>query len=311
MLTHLFSFLTFKKARIATKPARELDISVLLAHGWVALALASLVGLAFGSFLNVVVHRLPIVLLRQWRGEALELLDIRPPDRARFNLAMPRSRCPSCATPVAARDNVPVLSWLLLRGRCRHCRARVPPRYPVVELAGAALLLTAIGFWGYSAAALCYYALLMALVALALIDFDTLLLPDQITLPLLWLGLAQAVWVDAGPTLADAVIGGAAGYLVLWAFYWGHRLITRREGMGRGDFKLLAALGAWLGWQGILPVVLIASVLGVAFALVAILRGRATRATPIPFGTFLCIGGACTLLFARQLAFAQPVGAGY
>lgn len=274
------------------------------------LALVALAGLAFGSFLNVVVHRLPIVLLRQWRGEALELLDIRPAARARFNLAVPRSQCPHCAAPVAVRDNVPVLSWLLLRGRCRHCRARIASRYPAVELAGAGLALVAVWFWGYSEAALAYYVLLMALLGLALIDFDTLLLPDQLTLPLLWLGLAHALWfTDHGPRLADAVIGGAAGYLVLWAFYWGHWLITRREGMGRGDFKLLAALGAWLGWQGILPVILIASVLGVAFALVAMLRGRATRATPIPFGTFLCVGGAATLLFARHLAFAQPLGA--
>lgn len=270
------------------------------------LVLATLAGLAFGSFLNVVVHRLPIMLLRQWRNEALEVLDIRPPLCPRFNLVLPLSQCPACDAPVAPRDNVPVLSWVLLRGRCRHCATRIPLRYPAVELAGAALLLLAIGFWGYSVAALGYYALLMALLALALIDFDTLLLPDQITLPLLWLGLAAALWLDTGPGLAEAVIGGAAGYLVLWLFYWCHRLLTGREGMGRGDFKLLAALGAWLGWQGILPVVLIASVLGVAFAIVAMLRGAATRSTPIPFGTFLCAGGAAMVLFARHLSFAQP-----
>ena len=271
--------------------------------------LAALIGLAFGSFLNVVVHRLPIMLLRQWRSEALELLDVRPPRAARFNLALPLSQCPACGAAVAPRDNVPVLSWALLRGRCRHCATRISLRYPAVELAGAALLLVAIGFWGYSGTAIAYYAFLLALLALALIDFDTLLLPDQITLPLLWLGLAAALWLETGPSLAEAVIGGAVGYLVLWAFYWGHRLITRREGMGRGDFKLLAALGAWLGWQGILPVVLVASVLGVAFACVAMLRGTATRATPIPFGTFLCAGGAVTVLFARHLAFAQPFAA--
>lgn len=249
------------------------------------------------------------MLLRQWRSEALEVLDIRPPRHPRFNLLLPLSQCPRCAAPVAPRDNVPVLSWALLRGRCRHCAARIPLRYPAVELAGAALLLLAIGLWGYTVTAIGYYALLMALLALALIDFDTLLLPDQITLPLLWLGLAAALWLESGPNLAEAVVGGACGYLVLWVFYWGHRLLTRREGMGRGDFKLLAALGAWLGWQGILPVVLIASVLGVAFAVVAMLRGTATRATPIPFGTFLCVGGTVTVLFARHLAFAQPFAA--
>ena len=273
------------------------------------LAFATLVGLAFGSFLNVVVHRLPIMLLRQWRAEALEVLDVRPPVRPLFNLVLPLSQCPVCRAPVAAKDKVPVLSWLALRGRCRHCAARIALRYPLVEAAGAALLLTAFGYWGYSSTAIGYYALLMALLALALIDFDTLLLPDQITLPLLWCGLAAALWLEGGPSLAEAVIGGAAGYLVLWAFYWGHRLVTGREGMGRGDFKLLAALGAWLGWQGILPVVLVASVLGVAFALVAILRGAATRGTPIPFGTFLCVGGTVVVLFERHLAFAHPLAA--
>ena len=264
-------------------------------------------GLAFGSFLNVVVHRLPIMLLRQWRAEALEVLDIRPPAGALFNLLLPLSQCPVCRVPVAPKDNVPVLSWLMLRGRCRHCAARIALRYPLVEIAGAVLLLTALGYWGYSGTALAYYGLLLALLALALIDFDTLLLPDQITLPLLWAGLAAALWLDGGPSIAEAIVGGAAGYLVLWAFYWGHRLITGREGMGRGDFKLLAALGAWLGWQGVLPVVLVASVLGVVFALVAILRGTATRATPIPFGTFLCVGGGVTVLFDRHLTFAQPL----
>ena len=276
-------------------------IGVLLTHGWGALALATLVGVAFGSFLNVVVHRLPIMLAAGWRAEALEALAITPPASERFDLALPRSRCPGCLQPVAVKDNLPVVSWLLLRGRCRNCGASVPARYPLVELAGGALALVAVAFWGYSPAAAAYYALLMALLGLALIDFDTLLLPDQITLPLLWAGLGAALWLDAGPSLADAVVGGAAGYLVFWAFYWAHHLITGREGLGRGDFKLLAALGAWLGWQGILPVVLIASVLGVGYGAVGLLRGTATRATPIPFGTFLCIGGGATLFMKNAM----------
>ena len=283
-------------------------IGTLLAHGWAEPALATLVGLAFGSFLNVVVHRLPIMLAAQWRAETLEAMAVKPPATQRFNLAVPGSRCPVCHQPLAVRDNLPVLSWMLLRGRCRQCAVRIPLRYPLVELAGAALLLTAIHFWGYTFDALAYYVLLMALLALAVIDFETLLLPDQITLPLLWLGIAAALWLGVGPSLPDAVIGAAAGYSSLWLFYWGHRLVTGREGMGRGDFKLLAALGAWLGWQGILPVVLIASVLGVAYGAVGLARGVATRATPVPFGTFLCLGGAATLLFARHLAFTQPFG---
>lgn len=268
-----------------------------------------LVGLSFGSFLNVVVHRLPIALAIQWRRDALATLDIEPPAPRPFNIAAPRSRCPNCHGAIAPKDNVPVLSWILLRGRCRACGARISASYPAVELAAAALLLTAIAFWGYTATGIAYYAFLMILLALALIDLKALLLPDQLTLPLLWLGLGAALWLDAGPTLGNAVIGAATGYLVLWAFYWGHRILTRREGMGRGDFKLLAAIGAWLGWQSILPVILLASVFGVGYAVIGLARGTATRATPIPFGTFLCVAGAGALLFARHLTFAQPFAA--
>ena len=266
---------------------------------WPAVVIVALVGLTLGSFVNVVVYRLPIMLGRQWRAEAMEMLEIRPASYRVFNLMLPRSQCQACRVPVQARDNIPVLSWLLLRGRCRHCSAWISPRYPAVELAGAAVLLAVVHVWGFTPLAAAYCVMLMALLALALIDFDTLLLPDQITLPLLWLGILAAVAVEGGPTPAAAVFGAAGGYLVLWAFYWGHKLLTRREGMGYGDFKLLAALGAWLGWRALLPVVLIACVAGIAYAVVALLRGQASRSTPVPFGTFLCLGGAGTL-FAQQ-----------
>ena len=265
------------------------------------LAFAGLVGAAFGSFLNVVVYRLPTMLSRQWRAEALQLLDIAPPRLPRFDLLLPRSRCRHCQAPIRVRDNVPVLGWLLLRGRCRSCAAPISPRYMLVELAGAALLIAAVHNWGVTPLAACYYALLMALLALALIDFDTLLLPDQITLPLLWLGLMAAAAFAATPTLENAVIGAVAGYLLLWLFYWGHHLFTGREGMGYGDFKLLAALGAWLGWRAILPIVLIASAAGIAYAVAGLLRGTANRSTPIPFGTFLCLSGATTLFLPPTL----------
>ena len=269
--------------------------------GWPALALGVLVGLSFGSFLNVVIHRLPTMLARQWRRDALQVLDIHPPAWPRFNLMLPRSSCGACGTAVAAKDNVPVLSWLLLRGKCRHCGAAISLRYPLVEAAGAALAVLVLQLWGPSWLAVAYYLLLMALLALALIDADTLLLPDQITLPLVWLGLAAAFAFEATPTPVDALLGAIGGYLLLWLFYWGHKLLARREGMGYGDFKLLAALGAWLGWRAILPIVLVASIAGIVYAVPGLLRGTTNRATPIPFGTFLCFGGAATLVFARYL----------
>ena len=272
---------------------------------WPSYMLAALAGLAVGSFVNVVLHRLPIMLARQWRAEALETLEIRPPHHPRFNLLLPRSQCRACHAQVQARDNIPLVSWFLLRGRCRHCSAWISLRYPAIELSGAVLALATIHVWGLVPLAVAYYVLLMALLTLALIDFETLLLPDQITLPLLWLGIVAAVAVDGGPSPAAAVFGAVGGYLLLWIFYWGHRLLTGREGMGYGDFKLLAALGAWLGWRALLPVVLIACTVGILYALVAMLRRRANRSTPIPFGTFLCLGGAGTL-FAHQLVLLSP-----
>lgn len=276
-------------------------IDQLPGYGASVFAIGVLAGLCFGSFLNVVVHRLPIMINRGWRAEALETLAIQPPRRPRFDLALPRSRCTACGTTVAARDNVPVVSYMLLRGRCRACSAPIPLGYPLVELAGAGLAVAALAHWGVSWLALAHFGLLMALLALALIDFKTLLLPDQITVPLSWLGVLAAVALPTLRTPAEAVFGAAAGYLLLWAFYWGHKLLTGREGMGYGDFKLLAALGAWLGWQGILPVVLIASLAGLAFAAYGLVRGTATRATPIPFGTFLCIGGGATLFMKNSM----------
>ncbi len=281
---------------------------VLLTHGWAVLAVVILIGLSVGSFLNVVVYRLPMMLTRLWHVETMTAMTIETPRLERFNLMLPRSHCPVCRTTIKARDNIPLLSWLLSRGSCRNCAARISPRYPLVEFAGAVLLVTTIAAWGYTWTAASYYVFQMALLALALIDFDTLLLPDQITLPLLWLGILFAIatelepTLNGGPTVVEAAFGATAGYAVLWAFYWGHKLITGREGMGYGDFKLLAALGAWLGWQGLLPIILIASTTGLGYACVGLLRGTASRASPIPFGTFLCIGGGGTLYFISYWA---------
>lgn len=264
---------------------------------WTATALASLAGLCAGSFLNVVIDRLPVMLQRQWRMHALETLFIEPPPASRFNLATPRSQCPACRSVVKPVHNIPVLSWILLRGRCAKCHAPIPVRLPVVELAGAGLAIAVIGVWGFHWIALAYYVFLMVLLASALIDAETTLLPDQLTLPLLWLGLLAATAFEATPTLFDAMAGAVAGYLSLWLVYWAFRLVARREGMGYGDFKLMAAIGAWLGLQTVAAVILIAAVLGVAYAIVRILCRTATRGTPIPFGPFLAIA-ATTVLFA-------------
>ena len=277
-------------------------VNLLLAGGWPAFVLAVPTGLIAGSFLNVVVHRLPIMLSRQWNADALAALHLRPPMQRLFNFALPRSRCPLCGATIQVVDNIPLVSWLLLHGKCRHCEAPISVRYPIVEVAGAVLLVSVIEFWGVSWLAASHYVFLMALLALAIIDFDALLLPDQITLPLLWLGLASAVAFAATPTPTEALIGAVAGYGVLWLFYWGHKLLTHREGMGYGDFKLLAALGAWLGWQAILPIILVSCIAGIVYAGIGLLRGRTTRTSPIPFGPFLCLGGIGTLFFTDHLA---------
>lgn len=255
-----------------------------------------------GSFLNVVIDRLPIMLQRQWRMHALQTLSIEPPPASRFNLATPRSHCPACGGVVRILHNIPVVSWILLRGRCANCQASIPVRLPVVELAGGVLALAVIGVWGFQWIALAYYVFLIILLASALIDAETTLLPDQLTLPLLWLGLLAAAVFEATPTLFDAVAGAVGGYLSLWLVYWAFRLVTRREGMGYGDFKLMAAIGAWLGWQTAPAVILIAAVLGLAYAIVRILRRTATRGTPIPFGPFLAIAATVTLFASTRTA---------
>lgn len=242
------------------------------------------------------------MLHRQWRTQALEMLNIEPPAPARFNLALPRSHCPVCGVFLRAAHNLPVVSWLLLGGRCDSCHAPIPMRLPAVELAGGLLAATALGIWGFQWTALAYYVFLMWLLALALIDAKTTLLPDQLTLPLLWLGLLAAAAFEATPTLFDAMAGAVAGYLSLWLVYWAFKLVTRREGMGYGDFKLMAALGAWLGWQTTPAVILIAAVLGLAYAVARILRNTATRTTPIPFGPFLAGAGTAVLFLSTRSA---------
>jgi leader peptidase (prepilin peptidase)/N-methyltransferase len=261
------------------------------------IALAILVGLTIGSFLNVVVHRLPIMLERAWRAEASDVSGEPPADDglpARYNLCVPRSACPHCGHVLRAWENIPVLSYLWLRGRCSACHAHVSMRYPLLEIAGAIL---AVGAWvrfGPSFAALAAFGLCATLLAMSAIDIDTHLLPDSMTLPLLWAGLIVN-FDGLFAHLHDAVAGAIAGYLVLWAVHWLFRLVRGIDGMGYGDFKLLAALGAWLGWAALPQIMLIAAVTGALFGLAATWRGRMRFAEPLPFGPFLAAGGAITL----------------
>jgi len=279
---------------------------------FIAVALA--VGLAVGSFLNVVIYRLPIMLERQWQRESAAALAASTSGSANaaaaeapFNLAAPRSACPACHAPIAAIHNLPLLSYLALRGRCAHCRARISARYPAVELlCGTATAVVAwqLGF-GWNAA--CGMLVTWFLIALTFIDLDTQLLPDSLTLPLLWLGLLASLtgWAAPGTALpADPVsaIGGAAlGYLSLWSLYHLFRLLTGKQGMGYGDFKLLAALGAWLGWQMLLPVVLLSAAVGALVGLTLIALRRQQRGNPIPFGPFLAAAGWVAMLWGPQM----------
>jgi len=262
--------------------------------------IAAAIGLCVGSFLNVVIHRLPKMLERGWQRECAELRGETPPDLPRYDLVMPRSTCPSCGHGITALENVPVASWLALRGKCSACGKPISPRYPVVELLGSVLAACAVWRFGPGWAGFSACALLWALLALTFIDFDTQLLPDDITLPLLWGGLAVNL-VGTFVPLQDAVIGAMAGYLALWAVYWLFKLIRGKEGMGYGDFKLLAALGAWQGWQMLPLIVLLSSAVGACIGITLVVFKGRDHTIPLAFGPYLAIAGAVTLFFGRTL----------
>ncbi len=260
----------------------------------------ALLGLLAGSFLSVVIHRIPVMMQRETANFIAQERDEPLPHPAPYNLLVPRSACPSCGHRLSALENIPLLGWLWLRGRCRHCSAAIPLRYPLVELLAA--LLAALLIWrlGSGSAGIAALGLAWTLVALAFIDLDTQLLPDDLTLPLLWAGLLvnlNGVFVS----LPDAVIGAAAGYLSLWVVYWLFRFATGREGIGYGDFKLLAALGAWLGWIMLPVIVLVSSVLGAAVGLLLIALRRQQRGNPIPFGPFLALAGLLALVYGSEI----------
>lgn len=278
------------------------------------IVITGLFGLLVGSFLNVVILRLPVMMERDWRRQCAEYAGAdagttgagaststgATEEEQRFDLITPRSRCPQCGHQIRAIENVPILSWLLLRGRCSSCGTRISARYPAVEAVAAVLSMIVAWHFGPSWEALAALPFTWALIALSVIDFDHQLLPDSITLPMLWLGLLLnlgGLYTDA----TSAVIGAVAGYLSLWSVYWGFKLLTGKEGMGYGDFKLLAMLGAWMGWQLLLPVILISTVLGAAVGITLIvLRGR-DRNIPIPFGPYLAAAGWVTLLWGAGL----------
>jgi leader peptidase (prepilin peptidase)/N-methyltransferase len=287
---------------------------------WVALA--GVVGLLVGSFLNVVIHRVPIMLDRQWRqqchdlgheaqapGHAQALGQAPAPAAEPYNLVVPRSACPACHAPITAWQNIPVLSWLWLRGRCARCKAPISLRYPLVELLCALLSAAVAWRFGFGWTALAALAVTWTLIALTGIDLDTQLLPDAITLPLLWAGLlaslaASGAAVTGAASLpvspADAITGAAAGYLSLWSVYHLFRLCTGKEGMGYGDFKLLAALGAWMGWRMLLPVILGSALAGAVVGIALIASRRHQREVPIPFGPFLAAAGWLAMMWGPQ-----------
>jgi leader peptidase (prepilin peptidase) / N-methyltransferase len=267
-----------------------------------AIPLAALFGLMIGSFLNVVIHRLPRMMQAEWESEARAVLEQPAPggEPQRYDLWWPRSQCPQCSREIRAWENIPVLSFLLLRGRCPGCATRISWQYPLVELLTAVLFAATIWHFGATAAGLAALLFTGFLIAAAGIDARTTLLPDQLTLPLLWLGLAAnnfGLFTD----LESAVIGAMAGYLSLWLVYHGFRLLTGKEGMGYGDFKLLAALGAWLGWQALPMILLLASLVGAIVGITLILlRGR-DRNIPIPFGPYLAAAGWLALIWGDAL----------
>jgi leader peptidase (prepilin peptidase)/N-methyltransferase len=265
-----------------------------------AVTAAAVFGLLLGSFLNVVIHRVPKMLERAWAAEAAELRGEEAPPSERYNLVVPHSHCPACGHRIGALENIPLISWLLQRGKCTACGAAIPARYPIVELATAVLSAVAIWRFGASAAGLGAVVLTAFLIALTFIDFDTHLLPDNMTLPLLWLGLLLNLWGVFAP-LPAAVIGAMAGYLSLWTIYWLFKLATGKEGMGYGDFKLLAALGAWFGWTALPAVILLASVVGAVVGIALIVVARHGREVPIPFGPYLAGAGLLALYFREPL----------
>jgi len=264
---------------------------------------SAVLGLVVGSFLNVVIHRLPKMLERQWRRECAELQGNPTQDDApRYNLIAPRSACPSCSQPIRALHNIPLVSYLALKGKCASCGVPIGARYPLIEASSGVLTAYAAWHFGFSWAALAAMFYVWAMIALAFIDLDTFFLPDNITLPLVWVGLlAHTMHVFPQMDLASGVVGAIAGYLVLWTVFWLFKLTTGKEGMGYGDFKLLAAIGAWLGWKALPLVILLSSLVGAIVGISLIVLRRQSRDVPIPFGPYLVAAGLIALFWGSAI----------
>lgn len=273
-------------------------------HVMVLVVACGILGLLIGSFLNVVIYRLPVMLEHSWRHECLAFLgnEVSQADgnTPRFNLNVPASHCPACKKPLKPWHNIPVISYVLLKGQCHYCAEPINRRYPLVELV-TGLVFAVLGYhFGFSGVLVAYMVLAAGLLVLGIIDFDTQLLPDCITLPLLWLGLLFNLW-SGRVSLEAAVLGAVAGYVALWSVFWLFKLITGKEGMGYGDFKLLAALGAWLGWMMLPLVILLSSFVGAVVGIVLMRTSRLQRGQPIPFGPYLVIAGMVALLWGQDI----------
>jgi leader peptidase (prepilin peptidase)/N-methyltransferase len=280
---------------------------VVTQNPWLLPVCLLLLGLCVGSFLNVVIYRLPLMLESRWRAECCELLETGPETQPEpLNLATPNSHCPRCKAPIRPWQNVPVISYLLLGGKCGNCATPISPRYPIIELVTGLMTMSLAWFFPPSWLLVGVALLTWSLIALTMIDIDHQLLPDNITLPLLWLGLLVNLGNGLVP-LADAVIGAMAGYLLLWSIYWLFKLATGKEGMGYGDFKLLAALGAWMGWQDLHLIIIMSSAVGAACGIALMIIQRRGREVPIPFGPYLAAAGWITLLWGDALIANVPL----
>jgi leader peptidase (prepilin peptidase)/N-methyltransferase len=275
--------------------------NILQQNNTLFITLSTLFGLMVGSFLNVVIYRLPKIMEQEWHNNCLELQGKEVPTNTKYSLSRPRSACPHCGHKISAWENIPIISYLALRGRCKGCKASISMRYPLTEALTGTLIGLISWKFGYSSITLMAWVFAFALIALTFIDFDTQLLPDDITLPLLWLGLLFNL--NFGFTdLKSAVIGAMAGYLILWSVYWLFKIIRGKEGMGYGDFKLLAAIGAWFGWKLLPAVILLSSTLGAIIGIALIVFTKRGKEVPMPFGPFLAIGGIAALFFGQALA---------
>jgi len=286
-------------------------IDLISANPVMLVAVGVLLGLLVGSFLNVVVYRIPVMMQRDWKAQCYEYLEIDNPESdssdssaqyKTFNLLKPDSHCPNCDHKITALENVPVISYLFLQGKCSECETSISIRYPLVELVTGVFSGLVVLSFGVTWLTLALLVFTWSLIVLALIDFDHQLLPDSITLPLLWLGLlVNSIGLGFGVSLQDAVIGAIAGYLVLWCFYWAFKLLTGKEGMGYGDFKLLSTLGAWMGWQNILPIIILSSLVGAVIGIITISIFKRDKSAPMPFGPFLAGAGFIMLIWGPQL----------